>query len=177
MDERGRKISPDADRAIVSKTRAEHTLKDEQNQMKGEATRFENSQDIDFSKTISPNDDTSKEQNTMHGSFLFEDNSEYFSKLGEEGRSNLVSLRATELNLEDIEEIRKMFNVFDQDSNGVITANELRTIMSSLGQSTTEAEVMDMVNFIGIIIFSYTFINVNIIVDTLQELKITELVF
>ena len=78
-----------------------------------------------------------------------DDNSDYFSKLGQVGTSNLVNFLATQLQLEDIEEIRKMFNVLDQDGNGVITANEFRTMMSSLGQSTTEAEIMDMVNSIG----------------------------
>lgn len=102
-----------------------------------------------FSKTATSNVDYDDEnQNVLFGEH-FDENSEYFSMLGEVGSTATNSFRTMELRLEDVEEIRKMFNIFDQDGNGIITANELRTIMSSLGQSTTEAEVMDMVNSIG----------------------------
>ncbi|XP_065065076.1 neo-calmodulin-like [Rhopilema esculentum] len=77
-----------------------------------------------------------------------EESSEYFSMIGEIGASSKINKQMTEVKLDDLGEIRQIFDVFDQDGNGVITANELRSILGSLGQSTTEAEVMDMVNSI-----------------------------
>ena len=78
-----------------------------------------------------------------------EETSEYFSMIGEIGASSKINKQMTEVKMDDLGEIRQIFDVFDQDGNGVITANELRSILGSLGQSTTEAEVMDMVNSIG----------------------------
>jgi calmodulin len=39
------------------------------------------------------------------------------------------------------EEIRAAFKVFDLDSNGVISAAELRQVMNSLGEKLTDAEI------------------------------------
>eukprot|EP00794_Sanderia_malayensis_P019032 gene19032-20945_t len=49
---------------------------------------------------------------------------------------------------EDFEEMAQIFDVFDGDMNGEITVNELRNIIRSLGQSTTEAEAIDIMNSI-----------------------------
>ncbi|KAH0789842.1 Calmodulin [Histomonas meleagridis] len=53
-----------------------------------------------------------------------------------------------DLNLtpEQIAEFREAFNIFDKDGDGRITAKELGTVMRSLGQNPSEAEIQDMVN-------------------------------
>ncbi len=83
--------------------------------------------------------------------FELTENASYYSKIGD--LSNRTPNRATaeldDIATEDIEEIRRIFNVFDGDNNGQITANEVRHVIRSLGQSTTEAEAMDIMNSIG----------------------------
>uniref|UniRef100_A0A0E0F2B9 EF-hand domain-containing protein n=1 Tax=Oryza meridionalis TaxID=40149 RepID=A0A0E0F2B9_9ORYZ len=44
-----------------------------------------------------------------------------------------------------IAEFREAFNLFDKDGDGTITSKELGTVMGSLGQSPTEAELKKMV--------------------------------
>ena len=39
-----------------------------------------------------------------------------------------------------------MFSCYDKDGDGTITTEELGTVMRSLGQNPTEAELQDMVN-------------------------------
>ena len=41
-------------------------------------------------------------------------------------------------------EIREAFKVFDKDGNGLISANELRHVMTSLGEKLTDEEVDEM---------------------------------
>lgn len=43
-------------------------------------------------------------------------------------------------------EFREAFGLFDKDGDGTITARELGTVMRSLGQNPTEAELQDAVN-------------------------------
>jgi hypothetical protein len=45
-----------------------------------------------------------------------------------------------------ISEFREAFKLFDKDGDGTITTKELGTVMRSLGQNPTEAELQDMVN-------------------------------
>ena len=44
------------------------------------------------------------------------------------------------------EEIREAFKVFDKDGNGFISASELRTVMTSLGEKLTDEEVDEMIH-------------------------------
>ncbi|KAG4305566.1 hypothetical protein PORY_001122 [Pneumocystis oryctolagi] len=43
------------------------------------------------------------------------------------------------------EEIREAFKVFDKDGNGVISAAELRHVMTNLGEKLTDEEVDEMI--------------------------------
>jgi calmodulin len=47
---------------------------------------------------------------------------------------------------EQIAEFKEAFSLFDKDGNGRITSSELGTVMRSLGQNPTEAELQDMIN-------------------------------
>lgn len=53
---------------------------------------------------------------------------------------------ANDLTEEQIAEFKEAFSLFDQDGDGTITAVELGTIMQSLGQNPTQAELQDMIN-------------------------------
>lgn len=53
---------------------------------------------------------------------------------------------ANHLTEEQIAELKEAFSLFDQDGDGTITTVELGTIMQSLGQNPTEAELQDMIN-------------------------------
>ena len=43
------------------------------------------------------------------------------------------------------EEIREAFKVFDKDGNGFISSNELRHVMTNLGEKLTDEEVDEMI--------------------------------
>ena len=43
-------------------------------------------------------------------------------------------------------ELKEAFSLFDKDGDGSITAKELGTVLRSLGQKPTEAELQDMIN-------------------------------
>merc|ERR1739848_979576 len=45
-----------------------------------------------------------------------------------------------------IQEFKEAFALFDKDGDGTITTKELGTVMRSLGQNPTEAELHDMIN-------------------------------
>lgn len=45
-------------------------------------------------------------------------------------------------------EFREIFALFDQDGDGTITTKELGTVMRSLGQNPSEAELRNMVKIV-----------------------------
>ncbi|KAG1838149.1 hypothetical protein DFJ58DRAFT_814683 [Suillus subalutaceus] len=53
---------------------------------------------------------------------------------------------ADELSEEQIAEFKEAFALFDIDGDGSITTKELGTVMRSIGQNPTEAELQDMIN-------------------------------
>ena len=48
---------------------------------------------------------------------------------------------ADQLTEEQIAEFKEAFSLFDKDGDGTITTKELGTVMRSLGQNPTEAEL------------------------------------
>jgi len=67
-------------------------------------------------------------------------------------RSLRTSLRsatmADQLTEEQIAEFKEAFSLFDKDGDGTITMEELGTVLRSLGQNPTEAELQDMMNWV-----------------------------
>ena len=53
---------------------------------------------------------------------------------------------ADQLTEEQIAEFKEAFSLFDKDGDGTITTKELGTVMRSLGQNPTEAELADIIN-------------------------------
>ncbi|KAL6477227.1 hypothetical protein MHYP_G00130620 [Metynnis hypsauchen] len=58
----------------------------------------------------------------------------------------LDNIKADQLTEEQIAEFKEAFSLFDKDGDGTITTKELGTVMRSLGQNPTEAELQDMIN-------------------------------
>lgn len=51
-----------------------------------------------------------------------------------------------DLTEEEISNLKEAFSLFDRNGDGTITIKELESVMKSLGQNPTEAELNDMVN-------------------------------
>ncbi|CAK9268471.1 unnamed protein product [Sphagnum jensenii] len=62
------------------------------------------------------------------------------------GRKKKLGMAVEQLNEEQIAEFKEAFSLFDKDGDGSITTKELGTVMRSLGQNPTEAELQDMIN-------------------------------
>lgn len=59
---------------------------------------------------------------------------------------DFTHFQADQLTEEQIAEFKEAFSLFDKDGDGTITTKELGTVMRSLGQNPTEAELQDMIN-------------------------------
>tara|TARA_B110001450_G_C17343914_1_gene368632 strand:+ start:94 stop:543 length:450 start_codon:yes stop_codon:yes gene_type:complete len=57
---------------------------------------------------------------------------------------------AENLSEEQIAEFKEAFSLFDKDGDQTITTKELGTVMRSLGQNPTEAELQDMINEVDV---------------------------
>ena len=55
----------------------------------------------------------------------------------------MMKLKVQDQNQE--EDIREAFKVFDRDGNGLISAAELRHVMTNLGEKLTDEEVDEMI--------------------------------
>ena len=55
----------------------------------------------------------------------------------------MMTSKVTEVDTE--KEIKEAFKLFDKDSDGYISAEELRNIMMNLGEKLTDQEVDDMI--------------------------------
>jgi len=67
-----------------------------------------------------------------------------------------------QLTEEQIAEFQEAFSLFDKDGDGTITTKELGTVMRSLGQNPTQAELQDMINEVdadGLNLFISTYIH------------------
>eukprot|EP00915_Cephaloidophora_sp_WS-2016_P002572 GHVH01003450.1.p1 GENE.GHVH01003450.1~~GHVH01003450.1.p1 ORF type:complete len:151 (+),score=41.48 GHVH01003450.1:52-504(+) len=51
---------------------------------------------------------------------------------------------------DQIAEFKEAFALFDSDGDGTISSKELGTVMRSLGQNPTEAELSDMINEVDV---------------------------
>ncbi|CAD5192431.1 unnamed protein product [Musa acuminata subsp. malaccensis] len=67
----------------------------------------------------------------------------YFFRCCEIGRGGGMAEQLTD---DQIAEFKEAFSLFDKDGDGCITTKELGTVMRSLGQNPTEAELQDMIN-------------------------------
>lgn len=53
---------------------------------------------------------------------------------------------AVHVNKEQLKQLQEAFNLIDQDRDGVISKEDLQTILVSLGQKPTDKQVRDMLN-------------------------------
>merc|ERR1711994_128233 len=54
------------------------------------------------------------------------------------------------LTSDELATFKEAFTVFDKNQDGTITTKELSTVMRSLGQNPTDAEVQDMINEVDV---------------------------
>ncbi len=90
-------------------------------------------------------------------------------------------LQADRLTEEQIAEFKEVFSLFDKDGDGTITTKELGTVMRSLGQNPTEAELQDMINEVhdadgnGTIEYRFISMSAQIIIVILKIVRIIKI--
>jgi len=70
--------------------------------------------------------------------------------------------------------MQEIFSLFDKDCGGSITTQELGSVMRTLGQNPTEAELQDMINEIDI---DGKMILINIVVYSIVIYTVLQIVF
>ena len=70
----------------------------------------------------------------------------FLPRLSAKNADEKLNEMADTLTDEQIAELKKVFALFDEDGDGKITTKELGTMMRSLGQNPTEAELRDLIN-------------------------------
>lgn len=80
---------------------------------------------------------------------------------------------------EQIAEFKEAFSLFDKDGDGTITTKELGTVMRSLGQNPTEAELQDMINEVdadGTQLANFSYLQKSLVtnVKSLEDLYLTQ---
>jgi len=65
-------------------------------------------------------------------------------------RSGMTPTTAQPMSEEEIKAYKDVFALFDKDSSGTITAQELGEIMKSLGQNPSDSELQDMINEVDV---------------------------
>lgn len=74
------------------------------------------------------------------------------SKILPRRKSRRTGLRAhttVHINKEQLKQLKEAFNLIDQDHDGVISKEDLQTILISLGQKPTDKQLKDMLNEVG----------------------------
>lgn len=64
--------------------------------------------------------------------------------------SAMPSFSGNELTNEQIDELRDAFERYDLDSNGTLSANEVRLALISVGYEITEAELYDLIHSVAV---------------------------
>lgn len=59
---------------------------------------------------------------------------------------DMAANKKHDFNPEQVQEFKEAFSLFDKDGDGNIDVKELGTVMRSLGQNPTDAELRDMIN-------------------------------
>lgn len=60
--------------------------------------------------------------------------------------SGITNASRREITAEEREEFQEAFNLFDRDGDGLISTKELGSVLRSLGQTPTEAEVQALIS-------------------------------
>lgn len=68
----------------------------------------------------------------------------------DQATSGFLPADANEIDDETRQEFKEVFELFDDDGSGKIKATKLSTIMRSLGQDPTEAEMQDLMSEAGL---------------------------
>lgn len=81
-------------------------------------------------------------------------NNELFNVIAFENDLNICTLEphemANKLTEAEIADYQEAFSLFDEDDSGTITIKELESVMTSLGQNSTEAGLQNLINDVDI---------------------------